>query len=362
MKNNYAIIMAGGVGSRFWPFSTQENPKQFLDILGIGKSLIQLTFERLSKVCPKDQIFVVTNDDYADLIDKQLPEIPKDNILFEPVRRNTAPCVAYGCYKIHDKNPNAKILVAPSDHLIIKEEDYLNAIRAAFSSCAHEDILITLGIKPTRPDTGYGYIQATEISMESNKDLLKVKTFTEKPNKELAEVFFESGDFSWNSGMFIWSSKSIVNSFKQNMFEIHDLFKDGFGIYCTDKEHDFIQEIYAQCVNISVDYAILEKADNVYVLPCDIGWTDLGTWGALYNQVEKDSKDNAIVGKSVKLYNSVKNIISNPTDKLIVIDGLEDYIVVNTSDALLICKKDNEQKIKQFVTDLGSTKEYKKFI
>lgn len=354
--------MAGGVGSRFWPFSTQENPKQFLDILGIGKSLIQLTFERLSKVCPKDQIFVVTNDDYADLIDKQLPEIPKDNILFEPVRRNTAPCVAYGCYKIHDKNPNAKILVAPSDHLIIKEEDYLNAIRAAFSSCAHEDILITLGIKPTRPDTGYGYIQATEISMESNKDLLKVKTFTEKPNKELAEVFFESGDFSWNSGMFIWSSKSIVNSFEQNMFEIHDLFKDGFGIYCTDKEHDFIQEIYAQCVNISVDYAILEKADNVYVLPCDIGWTDLGTWGALYNQVEKDSKDNAIVGKSVKLYNSVKNIISNPTDKLIVIDGLEDYIVVNTSDALLICKKDNEQKIKQFVTDLGSTKEYKKFI
>lgn len=354
--------MAGGVGSRFWPFSTQENPKQFLDILGIGKSLIQLTFERLSKVCPKDQIFVVTNDDYADLIDKQLPEIPKDNILFEPVRRNTAPCVAYGCYKIHDKNPNANILVAPSDHLIIKEEDYLNAIRAAFSSCAHEDILITLGIKPTRPDTGYGYIQATEISMESNKDLLKVKTFTEKPNKELAEVFFESGDFSWNSGMFIWSSKSIVNSFKQNMFEIHDLFKDGFGIYCTDKEHDFIQEIYAQCVNISVDYAILEKADNVYVLPCDIGWTDLGTWGALYNQVEKDSKDNAIVGKSVKLYNSVKNIISNPTDKLIVIDGLEDYIVVNTSDALLICKKDNEQKIKQFVTDLGSTKEYKKFI
>jgi|TARA_B110000091_G_scaffold214603_1_gene269755 mannose-1-phosphate guanylyltransferase len=354
--------MAGGVGSRFWPFSTQENPKQFLDILGIGKSLIQLTFERLSKVCPKDQIFIVTNDDYADLIDQQLPEIPKDNILFEPVRRNTAPCVAYGCYKIHDKNPNANILVAPSDHLIIKEEDYLNAIRAAFDSCANEDILITLGITPTRPDTGYGYIQATDILLESNKDLLKVKTFTEKPNIELAEVFFESGDFSWNSGMFIWSSKSIVNSFKQNMFEIHDLFKDGFGIYCTDKEHDFIQEIYAQCVNISVDYAILEKADNVYVLPCDIGWTDLGTWGSLYNQVDKDPNENAIVGKSVKLYNSAKNIISNPTDKLIVIDGLEDYIVVNTSDALLICKKDDEQKIKQFVTDLGSTKEFKKFI
>ena len=362
MKNNYAIIMAGGVGSRFWPFSTQENPKQFLDILGIGKSLIQLTFERLSKVCPKDQIFIVTNDDYADLIDQQLPETPKDNILFEPVRRNTAPCVAYGCYKIHDKNPNANILVAPSDHLIIKEEDYLNAIRAAFNSCSNDDILITLGITPTRPDTGYGYIQATDISLESNKNLLKVKTFTEKPNKELAEVFFESGDFSWNSGMFIWSSKSIVNSFKQNMFQIHDLFKDGFGIYCTDKEHDFIQEIYAQCVNISVDYAILEKADNVYVLPCDIGWTDLGTWGSLYNQVDKDSNENAIVGKSVKLYNSAKNIISNPTDKLIVIDGLEDYIVVNTSDALLICKKDDEQKIKQFVTDLGSTKEFKKFI
>ena len=223
-------------------------------------------------------------------------------------------------------------------------------------------MLTDLGIKPTRPDTGYGYIQWADEKGASHESVKRVKTFTEKPNKELAEVFFESGDFSWNSGMFIWSSKSIVNSFEQNMFEIHDLFKDGFGIYCTDKEHDFIQEIYAQCVNISVDYAILEKADNVYVLPCDIGWTDLGTWGALYNQVEKDSKDNAIVGKSVKLYNSVKNIISNPTDKLIVIDGLEDYIVVNTSDALLICKKDNEQKIKQFVTDLGSTKEYKKFI
>lgn len=354
--------MAGGIGSRFWPFSTQENPKQFLDILGIGKSLIQLTFERVSKVCPKDQIFIVTNDDYADLIDQQLPEIPKDNILFEPVRRNTAPCVAYGCYKIHDKNPNAKILVAPSDHLIIKEEDYLNSIRSAFDSCTDEDILITLGIKPTRPDTGYGYIQATDISLESNKDLLKVKTFTEKPDKELAKVFFESGDFSWNSGMFIWSSKSIVNSFKQNMFEIHDLFKDGFGIYCTDKESDFIQEIYAQCVNISVDYAILEKAENVYVLPCDIGWTDLGTWGSLYNKIDKDPNENAIVGKSVKLYNSAKNIISNPTDKLIVIDGLENYIVVNTSDALLICKKEDEQKIKQFVTDLGSTKEFKKFI
>lgn len=354
--------MAGGIGSRFWPFSTQENPKQFLDILGIGKSLIQLTFERLSKVCPKDQIFIVTNDDYADLIDQQLPEIPKDNILFEPVRRNTAPCVAYGCYKIHDKNPNANILVAPSDHLIIKEEDYLNSIRGAFDSCANQDILITLGITPTRPDTGYGYIQATDIYLESNKDLLKVKTFTEKPNNELAKVFFESGDFSWNSGMFIWSSKSIINSFKQNMFEIHDLFKDGFGIYCTDKEHAFIQEIYAQCVNISVDYAILEKADNVYVLPCDIGWTDLGTWGSLYNQIDKDPNENAIVGKSVKLYNSAKNIISNPTDKLIVIDGLEDHIVVNTSDALLICKKEDEQKIKQFVTDLGSTKEFKKFI
>lgn len=362
MENNYAIIMAGGIGSRFWPFSTQTKPKQFLDILGTGRSLIQLTFDRLSKICPPDQIYIVTNEDYEGLISEQLPEIPKDNVLFEPVRRNTAPCVAYGCYKIHDKNPNANILVAPSDHLIIKEEEYLNTIKDAFIASSEKDILITLGITPTRPDTGYGYIQATDEQFGSNKNILKVKTFTEKPDKELAQVFYESGDFSWNSGMFIWSSKSIVKSFEENMFEIHDLFKDGFGIYATEKEHDFIQEIYAQCVNISVDYAILEKAKNVYVLPCDIGWTDLGTWGSLYTQVDKDEKENAIVGENVKIYKSSKNIISNPTDKLMVIDGLEDFIVVNTNDALLICKKDDEQKIKQFVTDLSSTKKHKKFI
>lgn len=362
MKNNYAIIMAGGIGSRFWPFSTHKKPKQFLDILGTGKSLIQLTFERLSKICPAEQIFIVTNEDYEDLINEQLPEIPKDNVLFEPVRRNTAPCVAYGCYKIHDKNPNANILVAPSDHLILKEVDYLDAIQEAFDACSKDDILVTLGITPTRPDTGYGYIQATDEFLPNSDKLLKVKTFTEKPDKELAQVFFESGDFSWNSGMFIWSSKSIIKSFEENMPEIHDLFKEGFGIYCTDKEHAFINEIYAQCVNISVDYAILEKAKNVFVLPCDIGWTDLGTWGSLYNQVPKDEKENAVVGKSVKLYSSNKNVVSNPTDKLMVIHGLEDYIVVNTEDALLICKKEDEQKIKQFVTDLSSSKSFKKYI
>jgi len=362
MENNYAIIMAGGIGSRFWPFSTHKKQKQILDILGTGRSLIQMTFDRLTKICPANQIFIVTNDDYKDSINEQLPEIPKDNILFEPVRRNTAPCVAYGCYKIHDKNPNANILVAPSDHLIIKEEEYLKAIKTAFKASAENDILITLGITPTRPDTGYGYIQATDKSLESENSLLKVKTFTEKPDKELAQVFFESGDFSWNSGMFIWSSASIVKSFEQNMPSIHELFNGGFGIYSTDKEHDFINEIYSQCVNISVDYAILEKAQNVYVLPCDIGWTDLGTWGSLYTQVEKDEKQNSIVGKKVKIYNSSNNMISNPTDKLMVIDGLENFIVVSTQDALLICKKDDEQKIKQFVTDLSSTKEFKKFI
>lgn len=362
MENNYAIIMAGGIGSRFWPFSTHEKPKQFLDILGTGRSLIQLTFDRLSKVCPSNQIYIVTNNEYEKLIAEQLPEIPKDNVLFEPVRRNTAPCVAYGCYKIHDKNPNATILVAPSDHLITKEEDYLNTIRNAYKAAAENDVLITLGITPTRPDTGYGYIQATDQKLGDNADIVKVKTFTEKPNQEIAQVFYESGDFSWNSGMFIWSSKSIVKAFEQNMMKIHKLFIDGFGIYSSEQEKEFINEIYAQCVNISVDYAILEKADNVYVLACDIGWTDLGTWGSLYTQVNQDEKENAIVGDSVKIYNSSKNIISNPTDKLMVIDGLDNYIVVNTEDALLICKKEDEQKIKQFVTDLNSTKKYKKYI
>lgn len=253
-------------------------------------------------------------------------------------------------------------MVAPSDHLIIKETDYLNTIQTAFTACEQNDILVTLGITPTRPDTGYGYIQATDNILEEGKNIYKVKTFTEKPDKELAQVFFESGDFSWNSGMFIWSSKSIVASFEQNMVEIHDLFKEGFGIYGTGKETAFIDEIYAQCVNISVDYAILEKAKNVYVLPCDIGWTDLGTWGSLYNEVNHDEQQNAVVGKSVKLYNSKDNIISNPTNKLMVIQGLEDYIVVNTEEALLICKKEEEQKIKQFVTDLGSSKAFKKYI
>lgn len=362
MENNYAIIMAGGIGSRFWPFSTSQKPKQFLDILGLGKSLIQLTFERLTKVCPPENIFVVTNDQYADLIHEQLSDIPKDNILFEPVRRNTAPCVAYGCYKIHDKNPNAKILVAPSDHLIIKEVEYLEQIRKAFDVCESNNVLVTLGITPTRPDTGYGYIQATPNSLDGFEDLKKVKTFTEKPDKDLAQIFFDSGDFSWNSGMFIWSSKSIIESFEQNMNEIHLLFESGFGKYSTDQEHDFINEIYAQCVNISVDYAILEKAKNVYVLPCDIGWTDLGTWGSLYDQVDKDEDQNAVVGKSVKTYQCKNMMISNPTDKLVVIDGLEDYIVVNSENALLICKKEDEQKIKQFVNDLGSTKTLKKYI
>ena len=362
MENNYAIIMAGGIGSRFWPFSTHEKPKQFLDILGTGRSLIQLTFDRLSKVCPSNQIYIVTNNEYEKLITEQLPEIPKDNVLFEPVRRNTAPCVAYGCYKIHDKNPNANILVAPSDHLITKEEEYLNTIRYAYKAAAENDVLITLGITPTRPDTGYGYIQATDEKLESNPDIVKVKTFTEKPNQEIAQVFYESGDFSWNSGMFIWSSKSIVKAFEQNMTKIHNLFIDGFGIYSSDQEKEFINQIYAQCVNISVDYAILEKANNVFVLACDIGWTDLGTWGSLYTQVNQDEKENAIVGDSVKIYNSSNNVISNPTDKLMVIDGLDNYIVVNTEDALLICKKEDEQKIKQFVTDLNSTKKYKKYI
>lgn len=362
MKNNYAIIMAGGIGSRFWPLSTHKKPKQFLDILGVGRSLIQLTFDRLSKICPAEQILIVTNEDYEDLIFEQLPEVLRENVLFEPVRRNTAPCVAYGCYKIHESNPEANILVAPSDHLIIKEDAYLKAIKTGFDASAAHDILITLGITPTRPDTGYGYIQATENKLDNNADLLKVKTFTEKPDKDLAQMFFESGDFSWNSGMFIWSSKSIVASFKQNMPQIHELFEAGFGKYYTEGEVAFIQEIYAQCVNISVDYAILEKAKNVYVLPCDIGWTDLGTWGSLYTQIKPDDKENAIVGKKVKVYNSTNNVISNPTDKLMVIDGVHDCIVVSTDESLLICKKGDEQRIKQFVTDLGSDKLTKRFI
>jgi mannose-1-phosphate guanylyltransferase len=361
MNNNYAVIMAGGVGSRFWPMSTTKRPKQFLDVLGTGKTLLQLTFDRTVQLCKKENIYIVTNEEYKELVSSQLPELPAENILTEPCRRNTAPCVAYGCYKIYNKNKNARILIAPSDHLILNESAYLRIINQGFEA-SENNVLITLGIKTTRPDTGYGYIESSSEKLDGYNEFSKVKQFTEKPQIDRAEIFHKDENYFWNSGMFIWSGESIVKSFEEHCPSLHLIFKEGENDYNTATEGSFIAEAYNKCENISVDYAIMENAQNVFVLPCDIGWTDLGTWGALHGTIDNDNKDNALLGKNVITYGANSNMIANTENKLMVVQGLQNYIVVNTDKALLICEKDNEQMIKQFVNDLGENENYKNLI
>jgi mannose-1-phosphate guanylyltransferase len=353
MKNHYCIIMAGGVGTRFWPMSTTAHPKQFLDILGTGRTLIQQTFDRFKTICPPENIFVVTSDSYEKLVGEQLPLIPKQNILTEPSRKNTAPCIAYASYKIHQLNPNALTVVAPSDHLISKEDVFIKAIKSCFIKAKAEDCLVTLGIKPSRPDTGYGYIQFINApSKEKDKRIYKVKTFTEKPNLEMAKFFMDSGDFLWNSGIFIWSTKSIIKSLEENDTELANLFKEGVDIYNTPKEKSFIKNVYNVCKNISIDYSILEKAKNVYVRSSLIGWSDLGTYGSLFNHIKHDKGNNAIVGKNILQYDCNNCIVHVPKDKLVVMQGLEDYIVVESEGILMICKKQDEQQIRNFVNDV----------
>jgi mannose-1-phosphate guanylyltransferase len=347
--------MAGGIGSRFWPMSRTQHPKQFLDILGTGETLIQQTYRRLQKVCPVENIYIVTNKIYKDLTKEQLPGISDEQIVCEPNMRNTAPCIAYANYKIGAKNPDANIVVAPSDHLITKEDEFIGVIETALEYTAKNDALLTLGITPSRPDTGYGYIQF----IENQDDIQKVKTFTEKPNLELAKKFVDSGDFSWNSGMFVWSLKSIQRAFEVLLPDVDEVFKGGLGKYNTADEHAFIQNAYSTCQNISIDYGIMEKSKNVFVISADIGWSDLGTWGSIYTHLPLDEKGNAVVGKQVMLYDAKNNIINVPHDKLVVLQGLDDYIVVESDDILLVCKKEDEQKIKQFVADIKASKDEK---
>lgn len=353
MKNYYAIIMAGGIGSRFWPMSTSKHPKQFLDILGTGQTLIQQTYNRMLNFCLNENIFVVTSDEYEKLVTEQLPELPKQNILTEPARKNTAPCIAYASYKIHQLNPNAITIVAPSDHLIKKEDTFTKAVKSCFKKAESENCLITLGIKPTRPDTGYGYIQFKESDLsEKDKRMYKVKTFTEKPDHEMAKFFIESGDFLWNSGIFIWSTKSIISSMEKHDAELSNVFKEGIDVYNTKDEKAFVSKAYITCKNISIDYSVMEKATNVYVRSSIIGWSDLGTWGSLYTHISKDKKNNAVVGKNVINYDSKNCIVHVPKEKLVVIQGLEDYIVVESENTLMICKKQDEQQIRNFVNDV----------
>ena len=357
--NNYCVIMAGGIGSRFWPMSRTSHPKQFLDILGTGETLIQQTYRRLKRICPEENIYIVTNDIYKDLINQQLPGILDEQIICEPSRKNTAPCIAYANHKIALKNPNANIVVAPADHLILKEDEFVRVINLALNYTEKNECLLTLGITPSRPDTGYGYIQFDSNHSTIDDEIKKVKTFTEKPDLELAKQFIESGEFCWNSGMFIWSLKSINQAFENLLPQMNQMFEDGIDIYNTPEEVDFIQKTYSTCKNISIDYGIMEKSTNVYVISADIGWSDLGTWGSIYTHLPLDENQNAIVGDTVLIYDSSNNIVNVPKDKLVVLQGLDDYIVVESDKILLVCKKQDEQKIKQFVNDVKLIKDDK---
>ena len=352
-EHTWCVIMAGGIGSRFWPMSRSAYPKQFLDFLGLGRTLLQMTYDRFLAICPKENILVVTNQQYASLVKQQLPELADNQILPEPGRRNTAPCIAYANEVIAARDPDACIIVAPSDHLVLKEEAFQETVALALEQARNDDRLVTLGIMPTRPDTGYGYIQF--ISAEKPHPLIKkVKTFTEKPDHATAQRFIESGDFLWNAGIFIWSLKSIDRAFQEHLPELQQRFMEGRGSYGTSNEKVFIDSAYAECPNISVDYGIMEKAKNVYTIVSDFGWSDLGTWGSLYTHLPKDDAGNAAVGTTTMLYQSNRNMVHMHDDRLLVMQGMDDMIVVSTKDALLICRKQDEQMIREFVNDLKS--------
>lgn len=347
-SHRYCVIMCGGIGSRFWPYSRESRPKQFIDFLGTGRTLLQMTYDRIVPVVPKENILIVTNSQYAQLIHEQLPDIETSQILFEPARRNTAPCNAWAAYHILARDPQASIIVTPSDHLITRELEFQQSIVKGFEFVETHRALLTLGIKPTRPETGYGYIQ---IGKEAEPGILKVKTFTEKPDIDLAKVFVESGEFFWNSGIFLWRVDTIVDAFRKFAPNLACIFDKGAAIYGTPKESEFIDANFPSCVNISIDYAIMEKSKDVYVECVDFGWSDLGTWSALFDQSPKNRDGNVTQRCNVLSYNSKGNIFAVDGEKLIVVDGLTDYIVADAGDVLLICPKSHEQSIKQMVND-----------
>jgi len=345
-KNYYAILMAGGVGSRFWPVSTKDFPKQFHDMLGTGETLIQKTFSRLSHIIPKENIFILTNERYNDLVFEQLPDVTKRQVVLEPAMRNTAPCILYAALKIQKENEDAAMIVAPSDHWIEDETAFANNVQQAFNFCSAKDALMTLGITPTFPNTGYGYI---EYDKTSNQDIKSVNQFREKPDYDTAKEFIAKGNFLWNAGIFMWSVKSVISAFKNNQPELYQLFEQGIEVYNTEFEDDFIRDNYGKSENISVDYAIMEKSNNVYVLPATFDWNDLGTWGSLYDKLEKDGHNNAILNAMSLAENAEGNIIRTKKDKLVVIDGLNNYIIVDEGNTLLIYPKSKEQDIKKIL-------------
>ena len=344
-ENFYIAIMAGGVGSRFWPASRESLPKQFLDILGTGSSLIRMTYERFARLVPPERILVVTNKKYKSLVAEHIPEIPTKNIITEPSRNDTAPCVAYTALRLEAMDPNATFVIAPSDHVILKEAAFLENITSALEFASAEEVIVTLGIQPTRPDTGYGYIEAGKERTRGN--MQKVKSFREKPNLETAQKYLDNGSYFWNAGIFVWSVKTVLNSFKKNASEILTILSTEKNNYNTDKEQDYIDRVYPTTPSISVDYAILEKASNVYTLPADIGWSDLGTWNALHAYLDKDALGSVTIGENTKLINSENCIVRSSSDKLVIIKNLNDYIIIDEEDVLLIYPKKEEQAIKE---------------
>ena len=357
MDTNYCIIMAGGTGSRFWPLSRMAKPKQFLDILGTGRTFLQQTYDRFSKLIPDENFVVVTNARYKSLVLEQLPKLKEDQVLLEPLRRNTAPCIAYATYKIKTKNPNAILIVAPSDHVILKQEEFIHQIKNGLAFAKENDALLTLGIKPCRPETAYGYIQVKKkVDFKELDNLYKVKVFAEKPDIQMAKLFIESGEFFWNSGIFIWSIPVIIDAFNLHLPDVSALFEKGMKLYNTDDEVHFISKIYSELQSISVDYGIMEKARNVFVLTADFGWSDLGNWGTLYENKEKDEDGNVISGDNILIYDTKNCIINISGEKVAVLQGLDGYIVAESNETLMICRKDDEQQIKKFVTDVRISK------
>lgn len=341
--------MAGGVGSRFWPMSTQQCPKQFLDVLGVGKSLLQMTYERLLKIAPEENIFIVTNENYFNLVETQLPKLTKNQILTEPIRKNTAPCIAYASAKIYALNPEATLIVAPSDHLILKEENFIQTVNIAIEDANTDEKLVTLGIKPTRPDTGYGYIEFSDENELFPGQVTSVKHFREKPSKEMAELFLKSGNYYWNSGIFVWKAKTILNALEKFKPDLHKLFAGDLSFYNSENEQSNINRCFHACEDISIDFAVMENAKNTDVVLATFDWSDLGTWGSLYTHLEKDFNGNAVIGDNIHIMNSTNCIVNLPNNKLALIQGLDNYIIVESDNMLMILNQNDEQNLKKYL-------------
>ena len=349
IKNNHLVIMAGGVGSRFWPMSTPDYPKQFIDVLGCGRTLIQLTADRFKGICPPENVWVVTSEKYAETVKEQLPEIADDHILREPCRRNTAPCIAYVSWKIKARNPKANMVVTPSDHIVMNVTEFRRVIDSAMKFTADSDAILTLGMKPTRPETGYGYIEADlTIPSTSNKEVYRVYSFKEKPDLETSERYIKKNNFFWNAGIFVWNVSTVVNALRVYQPAISKIFERLLPYYYTEQEQEMINQNFPLCENISVDYAIMEKADEIFVFPSDFGWSDLGTWGSLHGNLPKDAHNNTQIGQNIKLYETQNCVIHTTQEKKVVVQGLDGYIVAEKDDTLLICRLSEEQRIKEF--------------